>query len=42
MRGPEAQKTMALINDLIHRLDPLNAATIKKFLQQEGIRAHIF
>ena len=42
LRGPEAQKTMALLNDLIRRLEPLDAAAIKKFLQQEGIRAHIF
>jgi phospholipid/cholesterol/gamma-HCH transport system substrate-binding protein len=42
LRGPDGQKTMALLNDLIHRLDPLNAETIKKFLQREGIRAHIF
>lgn len=42
MRGPEALKTMALINDLIRRLEPLDAAAIKKFLQQEGIRAKLF
>ena len=42
LRGPEGQKTMALINDLIRRLEPLNGDVIRKFLQREGIRAHIF
>lgn len=42
MRGPEAQKTMVLINDLIRRLEPLDAAVIRQFLQKEGIRAKIF
>lgn len=42
LRGPEALKTMALINDLIRRLEPLDAAAIKKFLQQEGIKAKLF
>jgi phospholipid/cholesterol/gamma-HCH transport system substrate-binding protein len=42
MRGPEGLKTMALINDLIRRLEPLDAAAIKKFLQQEGIKAKLF
>ena len=42
LRGPEAQRTMALINDLIRRLEPLDAAAIKKFLQREGVRARIF
>ena len=42
MRSHEAQKTMALINDLIKRLEPLDAAAIKQFLQKEGIRAKLF
>jgi phospholipid/cholesterol/gamma-HCH transport system substrate-binding protein len=42
LRGPEGMKTMSLINDLIRRLEPLDAAAIKKFLQQEGIRAKLF
>ncbi len=42
MRSPEAMKTMTLINDLIRRLEPLDAAAIKKFLQQEGIKAKLF
>lgn len=42
LRSPEAQKTMVLINELIRRLEPLDAAAIKKFLQQEGIKAKLF
>jgi phospholipid/cholesterol/gamma-HCH transport system substrate-binding protein len=42
MRGTEGQKTMALLNELIRRLEPLDAEAIKKFLQKEGIRAHLF
>lgn len=42
MRTPEALKTMALINDLIKRLEPLDGPAIKKFLQQEGIKAKLF
>ncbi|MBX3020587.1 MAG: MCE family protein [Bdellovibrionales bacterium] len=42
LRTPEAQKTMALINDLIRRLEPLDGPAIKKFLQQEGIKAKLF
>jgi phospholipid/cholesterol/gamma-HCH transport system substrate-binding protein len=42
MRSPEGQKTISLLNDLIRRLEPLDAEAIKKFLQTEGIRAHLF
>jgi phospholipid/cholesterol/gamma-HCH transport system substrate-binding protein len=42
LRGPEALKTMALINELIRRLEPLDGPAIKKFLQQEGIKAKLF
>lgn len=42
IRSPEGQKTMALLNDLIRRLEPMDAKAIKKFLQEEGIRAHLF
>lgn len=42
MRGTEALKTMALINDLIRRLEPLDGPAIKKFLQDEGIKAKLF
>lgn len=42
MRTPEAQKTISLLNDLLRRLEPLDAKAIKKFLQDEGIRARLF
>jgi phospholipid/cholesterol/gamma-HCH transport system substrate-binding protein len=42
MRSPEGQKTMALLNELVRRLEPLDAEAIKKFLQKDGIRAHLF
>jgi phospholipid/cholesterol/gamma-HCH transport system substrate-binding protein len=42
MRGPEGQKTLALLADLIRRLEPLDAKAVKKFLQEEGIRAKLF
>lgn len=42
MRSPEGQQTLALLNELIHRLKPLDAEAIKKFLQKDGIRAHLF
>ena len=42
MREPEALKTIALINDLIRRLEPLDGPAIKKFLQDEGIKAKLF
>ena len=42
LRGAEGQKTLKLMNDLIRRLEPLDAEAIKKFLQKEGIRAHLF
>lgn len=42
LRGPEAQKTMDLIHRLVWRLDKLDEAAIRKFLQQEGIKAKLF
>ena len=42
LRGEEGLKTLNLINDLIRRLEPLDAKAIKKFLQDEGIRARMF
>lgn len=42
LRGPEGLKTMKLVNDLIHRLEALDAKAIKKFLQEEGIKAKLF
>jgi len=42
LKGPEADKTYDLIHRLIWRLDALDAKAIKKFLQEEGIRAKLF
>lgn len=42
LRSPEQQKTLALINELIRRLEPLDSKAIHKFLQEEGIRAKLF
>lgn len=41
-RSPEAEKTVKLINNLIWRLEDLDAGAIRKFLQEEGIRAKLF
>lgn len=41
-RGQEAQKTMDLIHRLVWRLDKLDEQAIRKFLQQEGIKAKLF
>lgn len=40
--SPEGQKTLKLLYDLLWRLEPLDSKTIRKFLQDEGIRARIF
>jgi len=42
LRGPEGQKTIAIINKLIGRMEPLDAKAIRKFLQEEGIKARMF
>jgi len=42
LRTPEGLETMALINKLIKRLEPLDGPVIKKFLQEEGIKAKLF
>lgn len=42
LRSPEGQKTMALMNELIGRLEPLDSKAIKKFFQEEGIKAKLF
>lgn len=41
-RSPEGEKTLKLINSLIHRLEDLDAEAIRKFLQEEGIKAKLF
>lgn len=42
LRGPEGEKTLKLLNELVSRLEPLDAEAIRKFLQKEGVRAKIF
>lgn len=42
LRGEEGQETIALLNKLLQRLEPLDAKAIKKFLQEEGIKAKLF
>lgn len=42
MRSPEGEKTLKLMKDLIWRLEPVDAKAIKKFFQEEGLRAHVF
>jgi phospholipid/cholesterol/gamma-HCH transport system substrate-binding protein len=42
VRSPEGQKFMVYLTDLLKRLEPLDAKAIKKFLQEEGIRARLF
>lgn len=41
MRSKKAEDTMELVHKLLFRLEPLDAAAIKKFFQQEGVRARI-
>ncbi|MGE4131241.1 MAG: MlaD family protein [Bdellovibrionales bacterium] len=42
LRDPEAMNTLRLVGELIRRLEPLDAKAIKKFLQDEGIKAKLF
>jgi phospholipid/cholesterol/gamma-HCH transport system substrate-binding protein len=42
VRTEEGKKTIDLIHQLLWRLEPLDAKAIKKFLQEEGIKAKIF
>ncbi len=42
LKTEDTAKTIDLIHKLIWRLQDLDAAAIKKFLQDEGVRAHIF
>ncbi len=42
LRGKEGEKTLALVKELIFRLEKLDGPAIKKFLQEEGIRAKLF
>jgi phospholipid/cholesterol/gamma-HCH transport system substrate-binding protein len=42
LRGDEAERTMKLLHDLLWRLEKLDDKAIKKFLQEEGIKAKLF
>lgn len=42
LRSPEGQRAVGLLADLLKRLEPLDAKAVKKFLQEEGIRAKLF
>lgn len=42
LRDPKSEKTFELIQRLIWRLDGLDAKAIKKFFQEEGIKANFF
>jgi phospholipid/cholesterol/gamma-HCH transport system substrate-binding protein len=41
LRSKKAEESYDLIHKLLFRLEPLDAAAIKKFFQEEGVRAHI-
>jgi phospholipid/cholesterol/gamma-HCH transport system substrate-binding protein len=42
MRSEDGEKTIKLMKELIWRLEALDAKAIKKFLQDEGIKAKMF
>lgn len=42
LRGPEAEKTMDLMHRLMWRLEKFDEKAIRKFLQEEGIKAKLF
>ncbi len=42
MRTKEGEETLALMKELIWRLEKLDSKAIKKFLQDEGIKAKLF
>ncbi|MCB0364015.1 MAG: MCE family protein [Bdellovibrionaceae bacterium] len=42
LRTSDGEKTLKLMKDLIWRLDDLDKKAIKKFLQEEGIKAKLF
>lgn len=41
LRSKKAEDTYELVHKLLFRLEPLDAAAIRKFLQEEGVRAKI-
>ncbi|MGE0762815.1 MAG: MlaD family protein [Bdellovibrionales bacterium] len=42
LRSPEGQASLAILNQLLKRMEPLDAKAIRKFLQEEGIKAKMF
>lgn len=42
LRSKKAEESYQLIHKLLMRLEPLDAAAIKKFMQEEGVKARIF
>jgi phospholipid/cholesterol/gamma-HCH transport system substrate-binding protein len=42
MRSKKAEETYQLLYKLLFRLEPLDGPAIKKFFQEEGVRARIF
>lgn len=42
MRSKKAEETYQLIHKLLFRLEPVDGPAIKKFLQEEGVRARVF
>lgn len=39
---PEGEKTLKLLHELLMRLEPLDAKTIRQFLQKEGVKVQMF
>lgn len=42
LRSKKAEETYGLVHKLLFRLEPVDGPMIKKFLQEEGIRARVF
>jgi len=42
IRGKDGEEIVAILNRLLHRLDQVDEKTIRKFLQEEGVKAKIF
>jgi hypothetical protein len=42
LQAERARKFFAELADIVHRGSEIDKAALKKFLQDEGVRAHIF
>jgi phospholipid/cholesterol/gamma-HCH transport system substrate-binding protein len=42
LRSKKSEETISLVQRLLQRLEGLDGPTIKKFFQEEGVKAHIF